>query len=391
MKPTETELEQLLRAAPAPRPPQGLKETLMQTIPRTPRPTPAPAPRPNGFRLRDWWPVLATAAIAIACLVAVAVQQGELQELRQLVDTLQQEQANAKATAEAAAAASGDRTAVVVSNTRQDLDRLRTTARTLADEVGSLESLRAENESLRQQAAAGGGLAPEEIQPMLDARDKARSISCVNNLKQLGLAARIWATDNGDILPPDLLSMSNEIVAPKILVCPADEGRQPAADWSGFTLANTSYEFLAASGTETEPQRVAFRCPLHGHVGLADGSVQQSVAKTHPEYFVTRDGKLFLEGPAASGPVGGAVRMDPAMAARYGLAPGAPPTPGGTPAPPAGAIQMDPRMAARYGLSTGGVTTVEGQPMSEELMRRYGLLPADAAGQSTPVAPEPAP
>jgi len=39
------------------------------------------------------------------------------------------------------------------------------------------------------------------------------------NLKQLGLAARTWALDNGDMNPPDVLSMSNEIGSFKILVC----------------------------------------------------------------------------------------------------------------------------------------------------------------------------
>jgi len=56
-----------------------------------------------------------------------------------------------------------------------------------------------------------------------------------------------------------------------------------------------SYEFLAASGTDTEPQRVMFRCPIHGNVTLCDGSVQRGIAKTHPERFIERDGKLFLQ------------------------------------------------------------------------------------------------
>ena len=39
------------------------------------------------------------------------------------------------------------------------------------------------------------------------AKSKAQSISCVNNLKQLGLAARIYANDHNDVYPPDIPSM----------------------------------------------------------------------------------------------------------------------------------------------------------------------------------------
>ncbi len=35
------------------------------------------------------------------------------------------------------------------------------------------------------------------------AKEKANAIVCLNNLKQWGLAAQLYATDNGDYLPPD--------------------------------------------------------------------------------------------------------------------------------------------------------------------------------------------
>jgi len=47
------------------------------------------------------------------------------------------------------------------------------------------------------------------------AKEKAQSISCVNNLKQMGLAARLYATDHNDAYPPDILSMKNELITPK--------------------------------------------------------------------------------------------------------------------------------------------------------------------------------
>lgn len=339
------------------------------------RPRPESPARGGGFRLADWWPALAMAALAVACVGLLAVQHAELGRLRVQVAELEQERQARAAEAAAAAARQQTAAAAEVPGAREDLERLRATVQQLNGEIARLTALQAENQKLQQRAAANApGLSPEEVQPMVEARARARSIACINNLKQLGLAARIWATDNGDVLPPDFLSMSNEISAPKILVCPEDEGRQAAPNWGSFTLANTSYEYLAASGSETEPTRVAFRCPIHGHVGLCDGSVQGSVAKNQPERLVMRDGKLFLDNVAVMG-----TQLSEEMKARYGLGTGQT------------VIQMDPRMAARYGLPTGTVTAVEGQPMSEELMRRYGLQPPDDPGEFVPDAPEPEP
>ena len=35
------------------------------------------------------------------------------------------------------------------------------------------------------------------------AKDKARRIACLNNLKQWGLATQLYTLDNNDLLPPD--------------------------------------------------------------------------------------------------------------------------------------------------------------------------------------------
>jgi hypothetical protein len=55
--------------------------------------------------------------------------------------------------------------------------------------------------------------------------------------------------------------MSNEVVSTKILVCPADTGRQPASDWGSFTATNLSYRFLAPSAQVAAPQEVVLLCP----------------------------------------------------------------------------------------------------------------------------------
>jgi hypothetical protein len=110
------------------------------------------------------------------------------------------------------------------------------------------------------------------------AKERARKITCVGHIKQINLAAIIWSQERQLTLPPDFLTMSNELDTPKLLVCPADSGKTAAADWSQFDATrNLSYEFvlpgarLSAEGGE----RIVFRCPIHENVGLTDGSVQQ--------------------------------------------------------------------------------------------------------------------
>jgi len=110
------------------------------------------------------------------------------------------------------------------------------------------------------------------------AKSRAQTISCVNNMKQIGLAARLWSNDNTNILPPDFLTMSNELVTPRILICPGDSSKTPAASWSQFDPSkNLSYELLLPSAKEADvTSQTVFFCPIHGNKGLGDGSVQQS-------------------------------------------------------------------------------------------------------------------
>jgi hypothetical protein len=109
------------------------------------------------------------------------------------------------------------------------------------------------------------------------AKGRAQTVQCVNNMKQVGLAARMWSSDHNAKFPPDFLSMSNELSAPRILICPGDQSKTPAADWSQFDPnQNVSYEFLTPNANENEVlSQTAFQCPIHGNIGLGDGSVQQ--------------------------------------------------------------------------------------------------------------------
>jgi hypothetical protein len=100
-------------------------------------------------------------------------------------------------------------------------------------------------------------------------------------MKQIALAARIWANDHNDTYPPDVLTMSNELNTPKILTCPDDKSKTRAMDWAEFSVAeNLSYEYLTPGAKEADIlSQPAFRCPIHGNIGLGDGSVQQGAGR----------------------------------------------------------------------------------------------------------------
>jgi type II secretory pathway pseudopilin PulG len=113
------------------------------------------------------------------------------------------------------------------------------------------------------------------------AKDKAQRINCMNNMKQIGLAARMWSNSNGEKFPPDFASMSNELVSPRILVCPGDASKTRVMNWSEFGPGNVTYEYLQPGIEERiAVQTVVFQCPIHGNVGMGDGSVQLGNQRT---------------------------------------------------------------------------------------------------------------
>ena len=123
------------------------------------------------------------------------------------------------------------------------------------------------------------------------ARPKAQRLTCINNLKQVGLSFRTFAIDHSGLTPQTLagsdiglrtlgsnqqtsrgvskmfLCMSNELSTPKILFCPAEyesSYRQAASTFSGtydsatnstpyISDLNVSY-FIGVDAQETRPQ-----------------------------------------------------------------------------------------------------------------------------------------
>src|ERR1017187_10702746 len=101
-------------------------------------------------------------------------------------------------------------------------------------------------------------------------------INCVNNLKQIGLAFRIWEGDNGDKYPMQVAVtnggamelavagnvsaifrvMSNELSTPKVLVCPQDTARHYANNFTtDFNNQKISY-FVGLDAEDKYPQMI---------------------------------------------------------------------------------------------------------------------------------------
>jgi len=278
----DAQIEALLRHPPSLTPPAALKARLLNDI-RLPRPgTPAGSTllslAPSFWR--RWFPALSLGVLLLGCFIVVAWQtsQGlalrrENQSLRTALpdlDELRAEQAQLKSRLAAAGQGGLDPTE------RAELSRLREESARLTSRSAEVSALAAENKRLRAEMAAALAKAGLEAEPdpFADAQARAQRVNCVNNLKQIGLALRIWATDNQDVFPMDLLSASNGLVTPKILTCAGDTARVRASNWQEFNGSSVSYEYLSPGGNEQDPQAVLTRCPIHNNAGLCDGSVQ---------------------------------------------------------------------------------------------------------------------
>jgi prepilin-type N-terminal cleavage/methylation domain-containing protein len=132
------------------------------------------------------------------------------------------------------------------------------------------------------------------------AKAKAQRINCVSNLKQIGLASRMWSNDHGERFPfevdPPLpannntsdgsrglavlvhyRALSNELNTPKVLTCTSDAARSKAINFD-VTQANPlnnnnqiSY-FVGTNAAETFPQTI-----LSGDRNVTKGATVASV------------------------------------------------------------------------------------------------------------------
>jgi hypothetical protein len=178
----------------------------------------------------------------------------------------------------------------------QEMHQLQTEVAQLRKLPAEIQRLESENKQLS--ASSTVAAAPTTNASFFDeAQAQAERLQCVNNLKQIGLAFRIWGGDNHDKYPTSLIVMSNELSTTKILVCPSDKARQPYASlgFGQFQDNMTSYRLTVQpdDGNLKFPQCIIATCPIHHNYLLADGSVQQTNPKT--DYIMQKDGRFYLE------------------------------------------------------------------------------------------------
>ena len=128
-----------------------------------------------------------------------------------------------------------------------------------------------------------------------------KSIVCINNMKQIGVAFKVWALDHNDQFPFNVSTnaggtmefcrlnsqgfdqnaavhfavLSNELSMTMVLICPAETNLQAAVNFTTLLPSNVSYQVRSGTNvSDANPQQILAICPIHGHVLRCDGSVK---------------------------------------------------------------------------------------------------------------------
>lgn len=132
-----------------------------------------------------------------------------------------------------------------------------------------------------------------------------QKINCVNNLKQIGLAFRIWSGDHGDKYPfqistnaggtrelcaPDRTGFDSNsylhfkamaggecLSIPLLLICPQDRTKHAATNWAKVAPENVTYRLRTSTDVnEDNPKAILAVCPVDGNILYCDDTVSSA-------------------------------------------------------------------------------------------------------------------
>jgi hypothetical protein len=154
--------------------------------------------------------------------------------------------------------------------------------------------------------------------PARSGSHKSTRMSCVFNLKEIGTAYRLWAGDNGGLVPPqqsvsnggwkeflvnanqgaicwtNYAIMANELgQTPKLVVCANDERKPAEAFTNKFDNTHVSY-FIGVSANDMYPQSIAA-----GDRNLGPGNVPDSHYGFSPKNGTGNDVAIPIAGPVS--------------------------------------------------------------------------------------------
>ena len=288
-------VDQLLRKAPLVRTPAGLLEKLEATI-QLPRATATATNHPlrdtHSSWFRRWMPALGFALWFLGCVVVFGIQASRMAGLLEQQRALESAKVDATQQALSAEAARIAAATELEQLKKQwaEVQKLRPEIEQLRADMQELAALREQNQQLREELKAQAASAPKPEEDFFAvAQARAERIKCVQHLKQLGLAALIWANNSKSDRMPDLATLKaylpnlrgsdNMRLDEKLLVCPTD--------------GTSSYEIVSPGVPLGRHEFVYSRCPIHNSIGLSDGSVQQ-IDPNHV-HMVQKDGWWVLE------------------------------------------------------------------------------------------------
>ena len=145
---------------------------------------------------------------------------------------------------------------------------------------------------------------------------KAKRIACVNNMKQISLATKMWADDHEDKFPWNLTTeqggssdsadwtdhfrvASNQLSTVAILHCPSDKKKKPGLNWDRLDAEMHVSYFIGTNAKEEKPETIVFGDQnVIGGTGGLDPSwslfLGSSIDATWDDTMHTRAGNVAL-------------------------------------------------------------------------------------------------